>query len=854
MTSTLDALWGHPACGAFSVQSTVIAMPHVACPCSTVCCALETSRKHQSERIGGAEYRPLSASIPFLYIFSFCIDRAPGRYAIEDFTSNNLHQLLCKAANSSRANCGKRVPEIDYKMANVYHSVDDANIHISSIMKQRFNDDDDHADVGSDRLSDDDFFAENEGDLPSDESIPAYLRDPIVIGYAFGKKKMATMGVVMAEASKAKVTTTVGPPPAPPPTESATSSAPSDTTIHIANNKGGEGQNSLRTQEFEEDVSVEHSSTSHVDLTRSEAGNDNAFPTRPLLAEERMRDEKSLMSVQKQNPATHLTVDALNSMEPDKPTRTVFSLGYGNDHTSLKHIVRYFQSSCSSAASATETTVSTKTWISNGNLTTASKQQPQAQHSASASSSATYHYPVRLSFVPLDPNHSLEEQQGGKFDLILHKLTEDILSCSLNDKDNGGKAKDSSYSASFRRVSRLRQYHRDHPEACMVDDPSHVQTLMSRSDIGHVLQKCLRNVQSASGIPVCSPKFVECTPRDIESTRSECYREVAQSLMNQLHESRMTTFPLIAKPLIAAGTKQSHSMAVLLSPEALVPFLEGRQRQQRHVPGKATSSTAAASDKRKTIVSPRQREFVLQEYVNHDAVLYKVYVLGDIVKVYQRPSLPNLPKVNIQPQKRENVKSKATPPDDVSCSSRTRGTFVEFDSQRPYPRLQDFGIRDTGNKVTHSAQPLPTTNSIATAAKKQISSSTTATNDAVVTDMEVRPIVYALKRAFGLELFGFDILVTHDNIDSTMMNGASDEEEICREKRDTGSDLRRQPHQGQRMLVVDVNYFPSYKEVPNFPSLLAHYLTQRVLQSREEAALKKRQHEHGGQPQESNSP
>ena len=736
--------------------------------------------------------------------------------------------------------------EIDSKMVNVYHSVDDANIHISGIMKQRFNDDDDHADVGSDRLSDDDFFAENEGDVLNDESIPAYLRDPIVIGYAFGKKKMATMGVVMAEASKAKVTTTVGPPPAPPPTESAICSAPPDTTTHFANIKGGGEQNSSTTQEREEESSVELSSPSHVDLMRSEA---LSFPTRPLLTEEASR-----IPVQKEKSSTHLTVDALNSMEPDQPTRTVFSLGYGNDHTSLKHIVRYFQSSCSSAASATETTVSTKTLISNGNLTTASKQQPQAQHSLSASAPTTYHYPVRLSFVPLDPNHSLEEQQGGKFDLILHKLTEDILSCSLNDKDNSGKAKDSSYPASFRRVSRLQQYHRDHPESCMVDDPSHVQTLMSRSDIGHVLQRCLRNVQSASGIPVCSPKFIECTPGDIESTTSECYREVAQSLMKQLQESQMTTFPLIAKPLIAAGTKQSHSMAVLLSPEALVPFLEGRQRQQRHVPGKATSSTAAASDKRKTIVSPRQREFVLQEYVNHDAVLYKVYVLGDIVKVYQRPSLPNLPKVNIQPQKRENVKSKATPPDDVSCSSRTRGTFVEFDSQRPYPRLQDFGIRDTGNKVTHSAQPLPTTNSIATAAKKQISSSTTATNDAVVTDMEVRPIVYALKRAFGLELFGFDILVTHDNIDSTMMNGASDEEEICREKRDTGSDLRRQPHQGQRMLVVDVNYFPSYKEVPNFPSLLAHYLTQRVLQSREEAALKKRQHEHGGQPQESNSP
>ena len=62
---------------------------------------------------------------------------------------------------------------------------------------------------------------------------------------------------------------------------------------------------------------------------------------------------------------------------------------------------------------------------------------------------------------------------------------------------------------------------------------------------------------------------------------------------------------------------------------------------------------------------------------------------------------------------------------------------------------------------------------------------------------EVAPIVDALKHAFGLELFGFDILVS-DN----------------------------------RLLVVDVNYFPSFKEVSNFPSLLAKFLVQRAVLQR----------------------
>jgi inositol-1,3,4-trisphosphate 5/6-kinase/inositol-tetrakisphosphate 1-kinase len=32
--------------------------------------------------------------------------------------------------------------------------------------------------------------------------------------------------------------------------------------------------------------------------------------------------------------------------------------------------------------------------------------------------------------------------------------------------------------------------------------------------------------------------------------------------------------------------------------------------------------------------------------------------------------------------------------------------------------------------------------------------------------------------------------------------------------------------------VVDVNYFPGYKEVPRFPALLAQYLTQKAVESR----------------------
>jgi inositol-1,3,4-trisphosphate 5/6-kinase/inositol-tetrakisphosphate 1-kinase len=245
---------------------------------------------------------------------------------------------------------------------------------------------------------------------------------------------------------------------------------------------------------------------------------------------------------------------------------------------------------------------------------------------------------------------------------------------------------------------------------------------MSRSDISYVLHRCLQGVTSASGIPVQAPKFLVV---DDNNTSSQ------MSLPQRLQQAQLQV-PLIVKPLIAAGTKQSHYMTIVLQDKAI-----------QHIPPKS----------------------LIQEYVNHNATLYKVYVLGESIHVYQRPSLPNLP-----------VGSGAI---DV----------VEFDSQRPYPRLQDFGFDATGAESSTST----------------IASTTSVTRD------EVSPIVQALKQAFGLQLFGFDILIHHD------------EEEK------------------EEWLVVDVNYFPSYKEVPNFPTLLAHYLTQRVLEQRKRITQEQQQ-------------
>ncbi len=471
---------------------------------------------------------------------------------------------------------------------------------------------------------------EHDYDIQSNCSAPQWQHEPIVVGYAFGPKKMKSMGVVMAEASRVPVI-----------------------------------REDVEEFDFAERETDAHFCSVAGDHTRN----------------------------------ITLTRAALHNLEScaKHQSSTIITLGNSND-TDVKRIVRHFRSSCSSAASMSETTVSTPTTSNTGN----SSKRLQNRS------------PVRISFVPLDPDIPLEEQHGGNFDLILHKLTEDILSCSLSDKKNG---------AALQRVQSLKRYQdRINPGCCLVDDPAHVSALMSRSDIAEVLQTCLRDVRSTSGIPVRAPNFVLfeaiSRPPDVPSLKQE------------LQDLGFST-PLMIKPVIAAGTKESHFMTIILKWSALAKL------------------------------PPRS---IIQEYVNHNACLYKVYVLGENVFVYKRPSLPNLP-----------------PTDQIESLHDS----LEFDSQRPYPRIDDFGICGEMLKGTIIVD--------------EQDKSFTTSNLVSVTSDEIRPVVESLREAFGLELFGFDILLSQEN---------------------------------QEWLVVDVNYFPSYKEVPNFPSLLAHYLTQRVLEQR----------------------
>ncbi|XP_037551111.1 inositol-tetrakisphosphate 1-kinase [Nematolebias whitei] len=184
-----------------------------------------------------------------------------------------------------------------------------------------------------------------------------------------------------------------------------------------------------------------------------------------------------------------------------------------------------------------------------------------------------------LEVVQLDLSQPLEDQ--GPLDVIIHKLTDLILEADQND------------SQAVLQLQRVQDYIDAHPETIVLDPLPAIRTLLDRCksyQLIHRIERCMQDER------ICSPPFMvlntECSPDVLEQIRR-------QGL----------TFPFICKTRVAHGTN-SHEMAIIFSEDDL-----------------------------KDVKPP----CVIQSFINHNAVLYKVFVVGDSYTVVERPSLKNFP-------------------------------------------------------------------------------------------------------------------------------------------------------------------------------------------------------------------
>ncbi|KAG0620929.1 hypothetical protein M758_4G255600 [Ceratodon purpureus] len=138
----------------------------------------------------------------------------------------------------------------------------------------------------------------------------------------------------------------------------------------------------------------------------------------------------------------------------------------------------------------------------------------------------------------------------------------------------------------------LEDYVQKFPEVTVLDPPAAIQQLRSRQSM---LQEVadLKLTHSDGQVRVPKQLVVEgdssCIPTSVAETGLK--------------------LPLVAKPLVADGSAKSHAMALIYDRFGL------------------------------SCLDP---PLVLQEFVNHGGVLFKVYVIGDAIKVVRRFSLPDL--------------------------------------------------------------------------------------------------------------------------------------------------------------------------------------------------------------------
>ena len=718
-----------------------------------------------------------------------------------------------------------------------------------------------------------DVYDEGDRDVINDNdsaTLESVFLDNIIVGYAFGPKKMDTMGLIMAEASKALSTVecswmmqrercrnfAAGL------DESSMATATTCAGASLVTNQqaaadGGE-DNVAEKSSSSATMLLPPRTAPYFSDDEDDTRSFGSTATRCSSSQQRgfgggngvngiqltfLPDSDGFIHLMKTVSSPPLRRGSIGEGESGAESSSVVTMA-----TTLASYRKQggVLASCSSiplplSSSMSRDEITDPSYVSGFVSTPGILSQHSSRHSNGCSGGVHRRHPIRVSFVPIDLDLPLEEQHGGKFDVILHKLTEDILCMSkmLRARGRSGDelhegfrdeincenhdtlqpdVKDPDHVESTAsmtrrqaraslRIERLRVYkEKVHPSCVLVDSPNNILAVMSRADMAEVLTRFLAGVTTKCGIPVRTPWY-HVVDENVVVEAGYGSTSTLRHLADEIDRSGIE-YPLIAKPLSAAGTKCSHHMGIVLARDGL---------QRLKTP------------------------CLLQEFANHGEQLFKVYVLGDSVWVSSRESLPNLP---IGEKHISNDADLVTPLGEARPWSlqnwsrkesyvefeRPAGSrcYVEFDSQRPYPKLADFGIKATDDEPSFrrrkkqrldESSPESSRN---TEERQQKSMSLIKNNNIAdgnidgdsnlarfVTTDEIEPVTNALRDAFGLELFGFDVIVKHDP--SSLFDGGSD---------------------GKEILVVDVNYFPGYKEVPNFPSLLAQYLTQKAVESR----------------------
>ncbi|GJM91623.1 hypothetical protein PR202_ga08018 [Eleusine coracana subsp. coracana] len=137
-----------------------------------------------------------------------------------------------------------------------------------------------------------------------------------------------------------------------------------------------------------------------------------------------------------------------------------------------------------------------------------------------------------------------------------------------------------------------KDYREEHPEVTVLDPPHAIQHLHNRQSM----------LQEVADLNLSNGYGEVCTPRQLVIMKDP------SSIPDAVAKAGLT-LPLVAKPLVVDGTSKSHELS-LAYVEASLPLLDP--------------------------------PLVLQEFVNHGGILFKVYIVGETIRVVRRFSLPDV--------------------------------------------------------------------------------------------------------------------------------------------------------------------------------------------------------------------
>jgi inositol-1,3,4-trisphosphate 5/6-kinase/inositol-tetrakisphosphate 1-kinase len=184
-----------------------------------------------------------------------------------------------------------------------------------------------------------------------------------------------------------------------------------------------------------------------------------------------------------------------------------------------------------------------------------------------------------LSLVPVDPEQDIAAQ--GPFDMLLYKVTDELV------RTNDEKQQ--------RKIANLESFLASHKEVIDAEPIDRQRAIIDREGISQVLVDVEQHLPQDLQKQIRSPRFV------ILKSKEEDYGSALAAC--QVH------FPVIVKTVQACGSVASHEMGIVFEPKDLYAF---------------------------------ELPLLVQEYYNHDAVVFKVFAVRDQVHIVRRPSLRNM--------------------------------------------------------------------------------------------------------------------------------------------------------------------------------------------------------------------